>query len=466
MRHDDSLGVNIVTTDSKNQLTTLAVTPMWHDPVKLPEPEKVRLPNSYNKNSPVDVRTYQCLSMYRWMKNKDQIIDFIAKPFVATIDNTETLVVVLNELATKLGARLSFTEKSFQYDQSDYRTACGVGNLGSIHSILGGGRSIQTARFKLHFTVDYADLVSTTETLTNFTTALIGDIASILTCDKEHIRVFSISRASSSYCDLGITTPKFERTLQLAEQLKRELNSLSTQQRQNILKYLIKEKYDYRWETVLSCLELQESDLDPRYNRDYPDAEEEMRGGRPYFFPQGWYRHALNMQNKYPGDQVWLGMNNSPGEWCVAYHGTKAGVVKNIIQGGLQQKFVVADVCKADAHAQRPSIPDVPGLYVATHCEGGASLYTEQFQVKDSSGAMKTYEIAFQCRVENDKFTEHSTPVNVGLALRVFDEQAIRPYGLLLKEVSSEFSTTSIESESNKSGVCVTRITTTGPVQV
>ena len=109
-------------------------------------------------------------------------------------------------------------------------------------------------------------------------------------------------------------TPQFEQTTKLAEQLKHALNSLPKKQRESILQYLNKESYDYHWNTIVNVLEMQELDLDPRYNRDYPDAEEEMRGGRPYYFPQGWYRHALKVDDKYPNDHVWLGMNNSPGE--------------------------------------------------------------------------------------------------------------------------------------------------------
>jgi hypothetical protein len=50
------------------------------------------------------------------MKNKDQMTDFIIAHFIANIDNTETLILVLNELATRFGARLTLTEKPFQYD--------------------------------------------------------------------------------------------------------------------------------------------------------------------------------------------------------------------------------------------------------------------------------------------------------------------------------------------------------------
>ena len=197
--------VTIRDIQSTDQSTTLVVTPTWYEPIKLPDADKVRLPNHYNKDSPSEVRTFQCLSTYRRMKNKDQMIDFVDEPFVASVDNTETLVVVLNELAAQFGARLTFTEKAFDYDDSDYRTACGVGNLGSIHSIVGLGQSTQTAQFKLHLKVNYEDLISTVQTFQNFTITLINDIASMLGCKKEFIRVFSVSRASSVYIDLGIT---------------------------------------------------------------------------------------------------------------------------------------------------------------------------------------------------------------------------------------------------------------------
>jgi hypothetical protein len=368
------------------------------------------------------------------MKNKGQPIDFVAQPFTPAVDNTETVVVVLNELAQQLGARLTFTEKAFEYDDSDYRTACGVGNLGSIHSMIAAGDNLQTAKFKLHLKLNYDEVTSSAQTLQNFTVSLINDLVAYIGCKKEFIRVFSVSRASSINVECGITTPNIEETKKLAEQLKHALNHLSPKQQKDILQYLIPEKYDYKWEAALTFLQLQESDFDPRYNRDYPHAQEEKRGGRPYYFPQGWYRHALKVEGKYPNDRVWLGMNNSPGEWLVAYHGTKAGVVKNIIGTGLQHKFVTADACKAEAKIQRPTIPDVKGLYVATHCEGGASIYTGNgFKIEGPQGTIKTYHIVFQCRVENDKFTEHKEPVRVGLALRVFDEKAIRPYGLLLK---------------------------------
>ena len=419
---------------STDESTTLTVTPVWYEPVKLPPASRIRWPTHYERDSPTDVRLYECLAAYRSMNNKHQPIDFVGQPFAPAVSNTETAVVVLNELAKQLGARLSFTEATFQYDDSAYRTACGVGNLGSIHSMLAAGANVQTAKFKLHMQLDYDAITSTPKTLKDFTLTLINDLAATAGCSKEYIRVFSVSRASSIHVHWGVTTPEFDATKKIAETLKQKLSLFSVYQRHDILDYLIPEPYDYKWGAAISLLQLQESDFETRYNRDYPHAQEERRGGRPYYFPQGWYRHALKVEDKYPNDQAWLGMSNSPGEWSVAYHGTKAKTVRGITDTGLEHKFVTTDVCKDETKSRRPPIPDVKGLYVATHCEGGASGYIGNgFKINDPQGISKTYHVVFQCRVENGKFTEHKGPVKIGLALRVFDEKAIRPYGLLLK---------------------------------
>ncbi|UJR18751.1 hypothetical protein I4U23_005657 [Adineta vaga] len=422
-QHISDISAPLVTNIEVNKdATNLDVTPSWYEPVKLPTSDKIRFPANYDRNSPEDVLKYQWLAMYRSMIDKEQIIDFTTKPFQSAVNSTETLIVVLGNLAHKLGARLTFTNSKFDYSDSEYRMACGV------------DESAQTAVFKLHFNIDYDAVTASETTIQKFVMNLIYDVSAITGYQKEFIRVFSITRASSLFAELGLKTPLSEQTKLYAEKFLLLLNDLSSKKRQDIFQYLFREHYTYKWQPVLSFLQLQQLDLDPRFNRDYPTAQQEQRGGRPYYFPQGWYRHALKVDNKYPEDKVWLGMNNSPGEWCVAYHGTKSGVVKNIATAGLKHQFVTADACKDEAKAQRPSIPDVKGLYVAAHCEGGASGYTGSgFNVSDSSGVVKKYKIVFQCRVQNDKFTEHKGPVSVGLALRVFDEKAIRPYGILLK---------------------------------
>jgi len=62
----------------------------------------------------------------------------------------------------------------------------------------------------------------------------------------------------------------------------------------------------------------------------------ERRGGVLYQVPAGWKRFALNVKDKYPDGNDWMRMDGSPGEWAVAYHGTKFDAVPKIIQNGFR----------------------------------------------------------------------------------------------------------------------------------
>jgi hypothetical protein len=156
----------------------------------------------------------------------------------------------------------------------------------------------------------------------------------------------------------------------------------------------------------------------------------------------------LKVEDKYPQDKLWLGMKNRPGEWAVAYHGTHDSAAKNITEQGLLHSKFITDMCKNEAIKEVGSKADVQGIYLATHCEGGAAKYARSFSVKNNNGKVTNYKMVFQCRVEPNKYTEHDGHgvVDVGKALRVFDEKAVRPYGILLKEEKSASSSPCILS--------------------
>ena len=64
---------------------------------------------------------------------------------------------------------------------------------------------------------------------------------------------------------------------------------------------------------------LDKKQLDPRGNRkEWPEGEN--RGGEIYHAPKGWIGIGLKVLGVY-FDDGWLGMDNIPGEWVVAYHG-------------------------------------------------------------------------------------------------------------------------------------------------
>ena len=181
--------------------------------------------------------------------------------------------------------------------------------------------------------------------------------------------------------------------------------------------------------------QLQPSDLAPEFNMDYSSnmPTEDRRGDYPYYLPIGWHRHALKVVDKYPEDQLWLRSDNIEGEWPVAFHGTHSGAVKGITKEGLRKTRV--DLMREESAEQRGKDFDRPGLYVATHCDGGAyPNYTKPFSIKTSSDITETFRVVFQCRVKPDAFTTHSGPVRIGNASRFVDSDAIRPNGILLKK--------------------------------
>ena len=158
----------------------------------------------------------------------------------------------------------------------------------------------------------------------------------------------------------------------------------------------------------------------------------EKRGGLPYYFPIGWYRHALKVVDKFPDDKLWLGSSNVDGEWAVAFHGTKGEAVKGIVEKGLL--ITKIDAMRTEAVEKKGKYFDKPGLYVATHCTGGAHpWYTTPFQIEQSPDTFEKFRVVFQCRVKPDVYTVHRSPVDKGRAWRFVDPEYIRPYGILVK---------------------------------
>lgn len=191
---------------------------------------------------------------------------------------------------------------------------------------------------------------------------------------------------------------------------------------------------------MLTHLKIRPDDLDPEHNFDYRKPgvpTEERRGNCPYYLPIGWYRHALKVLNKYDGDRTWIGRINVKGEWPVAFHGTTYDAVSGIIKQGLLPMSGGRDAKINEAIEQIGEEANQPGLYVATHCDGGSyPQYTAPFSVTTFPGKTERFSIVFQCRVQPGKYTTHTTGnvVQIGEAWRIVDPNAVRPYGILLKK--------------------------------
>ncbi len=143
--------------------------------------------------------------------------------------------------------------------------------------------------------------------------------------------------------------------------------------------------------------------------------------------PIGWFRRALNVEKKYEDGKIWLGCINAEEEWPVALHGTHKDAVSGITRDGLAFSAVKRDAIMEEANC--------PGLYVATHCNGGCHpQYTSSCAVPILSNENEQFRIVFQYRVQPRKFTTHTRPVSVGEAWHIVDPKAVRTYGILLKK--------------------------------
>jgi hypothetical protein len=182
-------------------------------------------------------------------------------------------------------------------------------------------------------------------------------------------------------------------------------------------------------------LRIDETTFCPKWNRDFridKNVIHEWRGGFPYDAPAGFMRYGLMVSGRFDnGNDRWLEMWNLPGEWAVAYHGTKADLVNSITQSPL-----------------RPGPNNVygRGVYCSPNVEE-AARYAPSFTIDG-----RTYKYVFMCRVNvssvhhceerpcpeagNPTFTLHITSRRDYWFVNAENQnyQNIRTYGLLVRE--------------------------------
>ncbi|TDH09858.1 hypothetical protein EPR50_G00091760 [Perca flavescens] len=172
--------------------------------------------------------------------------------------------------------------------------------------------------------------------------------------------------------------------------------------------------------------------LDPKFDYDFTklrDTKEYYRGEEKYKRPCGWQRFALKVLDEF-GDNTWLGNNNRrtqsvPGEWPVSYHGTQEKFVKAIIEENYKKGV-------REAHG--------PGIYSTPNIDE-AEKYAHEFTSKTTG---KKYKTVLQNRI-NPKYREICRRKDYWLVRidhgtskekeKEIVRKAIRPYGLLLKEM-------------------------------
>lgn len=159
------------------------------------------------------------------------------------------------------------------------------------------------------------------------------------------------------------------------------------------------------------------------------------RGNEPYVRPCGWNRAALRVIQQYADGDRWLGTGNDA--WPVSYHGQNMDGSLILTHGGCpsdQPKFLDAAAASLTAaETKGRGVYSTPDIKMA-------EKYCKKFKSKVDG---KTYKVVLQNRINPGKRTkcqrEDTWLVYIpegckDVQTRAIVQEAIRPYGLLLKQ--------------------------------
>lgn len=173
------------------------------------------------------------------------------------------------------------------------------------------------------------------------------------------------------------------------------------------------------------ALRIDKKTFAPEHNYDFSDEKDDgltfVRGGEVYKRPYGWKRFALNVVGKY-SDDSWLGCGgirtaSTEGEWPVSYHGTEHSSAMSIAQKGY-------DLSKGTRFAYGSGVYTTPDINTAAR-------YASPFPYNG-----KNYEIVLQNRVNPKTLKKINTHLQgEGEYWLSPNEEDVRPYGILIREV-------------------------------
>ena len=197
---------------------------------------------------------------------------------------------------------------------------------------------------------------------------------------------------------------------------------------------------DIHEDVIMGAVKLTKNQLDPRGNRNDGWGVGEKRGGKDYDPPIGFNGIGLKVWDKYDnGDNTWLGMDNVPGEWCVAYHGVASGQssdnVKDVTGKIVKSTFKAGD---GQAHAGCDDQYH-PGkkVGVGVYCTPTIKTASEQYAGISVINGIQ-YKTVLMVRVKPsairhcDKCGDSRAPYNYWVVNGSTDE--IRPYRIFYKK--------------------------------
>ena len=164
--------------------------------------------------------------------------------------------------------------------------------------------------------------------------------------------------------------------------------------------------------------------------RQQTDTIKHTRGGLPYTEPNGFYGFAVNVLGKYDnGDNRWMKADGSPGEWAIAYHGTKVSGFPQILQKGFIAgggQACAGSKCVKTGKTVGVGVYCTPGLYTASWY-GGSGHTFEGHQIV----------FVMQCRVRPSAIKHVSDCATDPDAFWVVNNpKDIRPYRVLITKMN------------------------------
>ncbi|CAG8532291.1 5459_t:CDS:2 [Acaulospora morrowiae] len=181
------------------------------------------------------------------------------------------------------------------------------------------------------------------------------------------------------------------------------------------------------WEVVKLYLALPSFLFSPQYDYDftneYDEGAQHTRGHKIYKRPHGFMRFALNIEDKYPDGNAWLGNHSErrgtksiDEEWLVSYHGTTVENIRSIVKEGFNCSKCVRDAFNQNGIYSSPNI-DVAWEYATSFTVNGIK-----------------YRAILQNRV-NPKFVREVRNSKTGNGKYYVSRRStdIRPYGICVK---------------------------------
>jgi len=190
---------------------------------------------------------------------------------------------------------------------------------------------------------------------------------------------------------------------------------------------------DIQEEVICGFVKLSRNQLDPEGNRNDGWGIGEQRGGKDYNPPEGWNGIGLKVRGKYDkGDDTWLGMSNSPGEWCVAYHGVGNNKNPQEVKGIVVK--IINDKFKPGPNQVHENCQDVchPGKKVGRGVYCTPKIEEAEYYAGESIVNGKKYKTALMVRVKPKAIRHCSDVPDYWIVSGTTDE--IRPYRILYKQ--------------------------------